>query len=368
MSSLKEMVSHAIMECSKHYKFDGEEACRMLELDVVMNMCGPKKQMRGARGSRVSRTEKKDKPSILLPFNGVQDMTCCQGLRQNHGLYTQCQVARKENGKFCKVCQSQADKNGGVPDYGSIEERMKCHLEGVEFKDPSGKSPVGYSRVMSKLKLTREQVEKEAGKFNISIDPIHFVEVAAKKSGRPPKADKKDKVESKPKGRPKKSKKVLELAGEEEDLFASLVMSANGAQDVSEDEEDIESNDGSTEEVAPIVEEKKVSDDEAKAAKGGGFNCRFKAAKEAEKAAEKEAAKAAKEAEKKQAPVETKEDEEADVVKKIEFEGKKYLKSKKTGIVYNMEQDVVGMWNDSKQRIDFNEIDEESEDEYEYEK
>lgn len=403
MNSLKEMVSHAIMECSKHYNFDGEEACRMLDIDSVMNMCGGKS--RGSRGSRVSRLpresrvsrkEKKDKPSILLPFNGVQDMSCCQGLRQNRGLYTQCQIARKEDGKFCKVCQSQADKNGGLPDYGTIDERMRCHQEGVEFKDPSGKSPTAYSIVMKKLKLTKQQVEEEAGKFNIKLSPNHFVEVASKKSGRPPKADKKEKGESKPKGRPKKSKKVLELAGEEEDLFASLVMSAN-KQDVSDEEEvEIESNDDSIEEqVAPLIEEKKspkkepkkkVSEEEKEAAKAAkaakeAEKEAAKAAKKAEKEAEKEAAKAAKKAEKaaekgakkvaekvekKASQNESQEDdEEADVVKKIEFEGKKYLKSKKTGIVYNMEQDVIGKWNESKQRIDFNEVDEEIEDEYE---
>jgi len=57
-------------------------------------------------------------------------------------------------------------------------------------------------------------------------------------------------------------------------------------------------------------------------------------------------------------------EEEADVVKKIDFEGKKYLKSKKTGIIYNMDQDVIGKWNESKQRIDFNETGEESEEDY----
>jgi hypothetical protein len=56
-------------------------------------------------------------------------------------------------------------------------------------------------------------------------------------------------------------------------------------------------------------------------------------------------------------------DEEADVVKKIVFEGKKYLKSKNTGVIYNMDQDQIGKWNEEKQRIDFNE-EEESEDEY----
>jgi hypothetical protein len=56
--------------------------------------------------------------------------------------------------------------------------------------------------------------------------------------------------------------------------------------------------------------------------------------------------------------------EEADVVKKIMFEGKKYLKSKNTGIIYNMEQDVIGKWNEEKNRIDFKVEGEESEDDY----
>ena len=54
------------------------------------------------------------------------------------------------------------------------------------------------------------------------------------------------------------------------------------------------------------------------------------------------------------------EDDEPDVVKKIEFEGKKYLKSKKTGIVYDYEeyvkngdQVVVGKWNDNSNKIEF---------------
>ena len=63
---------------------------------------------------------------------------------------------------------------------------------------------------------------------------------------------------------------------------------------------------------------------------------------------------------------EEEEEEEADVVKRFEFEGKKYLKSKKTGVIYNMDQDVVGKWNESTQKIDFVEQ-EESEDEYESE-
>jgi hypothetical protein len=66
----------------------------------------------------------------------------------------------------------------------------------------------------------------------------------------------------------------------------------------------------------------------------------------------------------------------ADVVKKIEFEGKKYLKSKKTGIVYDYEeyvksgdQVIVGKWNEATNKLDFESAksEEESEDEYDEE-
>jgi hypothetical protein len=108
-----------------------------------------------------------------------------------------------------------------------------------------------------------------------------------------------------------------------------------------------------------------------------------KAKKESEETAKKEAAdKARKEAEDKANEEEEKEDaydeetedeeeeeedaekeETPDVVKRITYEGKKYLKSKNTGIIYNEEQDVVGKWNDIENRIDFQEEDDEHWDE-----
>jgi hypothetical protein len=119
------------------------------------------------------------------------------------------------------------------------------------------------------------------------------------------------------------------------------------------------------------------------------------AAEKAEKAAKKEAEKEAKEAEKeakrlaaeaakkekesksaKKAAADEDEEEEPDVVKKIEFEGKKYLKSKKSGICYdyseyvtNGEQVVIGKWNNNTNKIEFEAVagDEEEEVEEEYE-
>jgi hypothetical protein len=58
-------------------------------------------------------------------------------------------------------------------------------------------------------------------------------------------------------------------------------------------------------------------------------------------------------------------DENKDVVKRIEFEGKKYLKSQKTGIVYNLNEDIIGKYDEVKKIIIFNEVESDSEEEEE---
>jgi hypothetical protein len=392
------------------------------------------------------------------------------GIRQNSGLYTQCPSIRPEGGAYCGACNKQATKNEhGLPDYGSIQTRSSKYFKDEEFVDPSGKKPVAYTKVMKKLKLTEEQVREEAAKHNMTLDPRHFIEVE-KKSGRPAKVvTEKEPKELKAKGRPKKSKKVLELAGEEEDLFASLVMSAskNIEEDVieetvtsevsSESEGDDNSSLGdvdvvvdaklkpekkpkvSAEEKAALAqqkaeqkklalaeqkkqeaEQKKLEAEQKKIAlaeqkkleaevKKFALAEQKKAEAEQKKleaeqkkqalaeqkkqeaeqkklalaeqkklalAEQKKPATEKKVAEKKVKKTKVDDDdrpspafvdppaEEADVVKKIMFEGKKYLKSKNTGIIYNMEQDVIGKWNEAKNRIDFDETGEESEEEY----
>ncbi len=80
-----------------------------------------------------------------------------------------------------------------------------------------------------------------------------------------------------------------------------------------------------------------------------------------------ETEKKAKPVEKKVSKVKVEEDEEvADIVKRFEYEGVKYLKSKNTGIVYNLDQDAIGKWNEKTSKIDFSEAgSEEEEDDYE---
>jgi len=446
---IEKMMKSVVVVLSSKYNFDGDEAYRM-----ICECSGIEKKISKKNSKKVLKS------LFPLPYNGELNGECCFGLRLNSGLYTQCPSLRPEDGAYCGLCNKQATKNEhGLPDYGSIQTRSSKYLKDEEFVDPSGKKPVAYTKIMKKLKLTEEQVREEAAKHNMTLDPRHFVEVLSKvekKSGRPAKEPKEPK-ELKAKGRPKKSKKVLELAGEEEDLFASLVMSASKVDDViaegTNEEETVTSevssdaDDDSSlgdvdvvveakpkpskaskpkaekmspEEKAALVEQKKLEalaqqnqkklalaeqkklEAEQKKVEAEQKKALAKAEAEQKKLAlaeQKKVEKLALAEQKKLALAEqkkvvtekkapekkvlakqkkTKVDdddrpspafvdppaEEADVVKKIMFEGKKYLKSKNTGIIYNMEQDVIGKWNEEKNRIDFNVADEESEDEY----
>ena len=337
------------------------------------------------------------KQRFPFPYSGEFMENCCYALRQNNGLYTQCQTIRVGENSFCKGCANNMQKTGSeIPEYGTIQQRMAVGI--FEYVDPKGRKPIAYTKIMKKHGLTQEQVLEEASKLNITVNPAHFVEPEnVTKRGRPSTKPKEDKVKG-PKGRPKKTKKVIELEDGDDDLFATLVAEANEFQEVEMTE------------VIPELEEKKKAEREkkeeerqkkeaerlereakkeaerlereAKKAAAEKEKAEKKAAAEKAKAereakkAEKEAKKAEKEA-KKTAKVDEKksdDEEEADVVKKIEFEGKKYLKSKKTGIVYdyaeyvnNGEQVIVGKWNESEQKIDFNnksDDDEEEEEEY----
>ena len=437
----QELAIKVVRSCGEKYGFDGETAIRELGLECVERMVVlPKKSSKVVKSKVVI-----EKASFALPFNGECNDSCCQALRQNNGLYTQCQLSRKGDNLYCKSCQQLADKSeDGVPEYGTIEQRMSVGI--FEYIDPKGRKPVSYTKVMKKYKLTEEQVLAEAGRLNITINPGHLVAPTQEaKRGRPasPKEPKEPKGS---KGRPKKAKKVLEIEGDEEDLFASLVADATQEEEEIEVEVEVEVKDtkSAKELEKKQKEEQRLQEKAEKEAKLAAEKAEKEAKLAAEKAekeaklaaekAEKEAKLAAKEAEKKQkeeqrlkekaekeaklaaekaekeaklaaekaekeaklaaekeaklaekkdvkkkkAPESPKkvaveaEEDEPDVVKKIEFEGKKYLKSKKTGIIYdyteyvkNGDQVVVGKWNESKNKIDFTETSEESEEEYE---
>ena len=428
VNAAQELAQRAVSACAEHYKFDAEEAISLLGLNNV------KLERKSAvKDEEVKVKVVIPKPKFPLPYNGEFNDTYCYALRQNNGLYTQCSGVRG-NAQFCKSCAKQMQKTGSdMPEYGTIQQRLAVDI--FEYVDPNGRKPIAYTKLMKKYKLTQEAVLEEAGKFNITINNEHFIapEEEETKRGRRKNEDKKEEKPKGAKGRPKKEKKVIQLEGDDDDtdLFAALVEEANNAQeeDVSpktkkvvdsnekesaEDEElseddklliaiekmDLENKkeqerlereakkkaeeEEKAEKAAKKEQEriereaKKKAEEEEKAAKAAKKE-QERIEREAKKKAEEEE-KAAKKSSKKEKEVkpaneeqedDDEDDEEPDIVKKIEHDGKKYLKSKKTGIIYDYtkyikdgEQIKVGRWNEKTNKIDFQENDEESEEEY----
>jgi len=391
------------MSCSEQYGFNGEEALMRLGVDSVTI------SLKKGEGKKKVVSMK---PSIALPFTTCNP-SLCNGLKPNHGLYTQCPGSPVDGKSFCKGCMKQCEKNGtDKPDNGTIEDRIK-----PDFKGPKGETPKHYTAVMKKLKLTTEQVLEEASKFGIEIAEEHFTAPIGKtKRGRPSKKEKSDdesaSSEPKKRGRPKKAAKDVKPE-ETEDLFANLV--SNAVVEV-EDENETSSLSGSETSNKPKKSKKSKLTDAEKAAAKQAKDAEKAAAKKAKddekaaakkaneekKASEKEALKKEKDAKKaelekekadkkaaleakksapeakksapeakKSAPEAKKSAPEAKAkpeapavlkVKKFDYKGTKYLKSG-NGVVYNMEQDEVGVWNDETKEIEFKEADEEEEEE-----
>ena len=389
----KELASRCVKECAAKYGFDAEAEIRMLGLE---NLSLIKKQMakktagaKKAKAPKAPKAPKEKKSTFPLPFiKDLVNISGCQGLAYNKGLFTQCDKKRMENGEFCKSCQSEADKNAsGSPDCGNVCDRIVTGL--YEFKDPKGRSPTRYVKVLEKLKLNETDAMEEANKLNINLDYEHFVVEEQKKS----------------KGRPKKASSVVE-AENVTDLFAKLTVdvvenSESESESVSvkskksklTDEEkaekkakleaDREAKKAEREAAkAAEKEEKKAkleAEKEAKKAEKEAKIAAEKAEREAKRLKEKEEKAAAKAAEKKpekgkkaskakvEEKVEEPEPETKTKVTKFLYNGVNYLKSK-DHVVYTLKGEEVGVWDPNTGELSIIEDeDEEEEEEYDEE-
>ena len=328
---------------SEQYKFDADEAIRDLGLTDIQVI---KKKRSSSPKEKKEKKEKKvkevkpqrDVPTCVIPWTGAPvDRDWCQAIKYNHGLYNQCTKEQVVNGKFCKTCTSQCEKNdNSLPDFGSVEQRMACGL--FEYKyGKAQKQCLPLANVMSKLgDVSKETIETEAARFGLKIPEEQWTLHVAKR-GRPTKPDyeknTEEPKEKKKRGRPATKKAKTQESAPADDLIASLVADAmKNTEPVAEEEVVEEPADDliaslvadtmkntETEPVADIEEEnkeapakkntkkQKMTDEEkeSKKAKKEAQNAEKKAKKEAEKEAknaqkeaEKEAKNAQKEAEK----------------------------------------------------------------------
>ena len=297
-NAAKGLASRCIAAAASRHGFNAEEEIRALGLE---NLALIRKQMAKKSGEKKEKKPRervpKEKKSVFpMPFiSELVDIAGCQGLAYNRGLFTQCVKKCMENGNYCKGCQAEADKNAsGCPDCGTVEQRLASGL--YEFKDPKGRSPVSYVKVLEKMKLTTDEALTQSGTLNITIPNEHFVLALPSEKSK------------KSKGRPKKTGAVE--ADNVTDLFAKL--SAEGDEEVIEEGED-----------KPIKSKKAKLTDEEKAAKKAALE-EERAQKKAEREAKLAAEKAEKEALRKAEAEQKKAEREAKIAaEKAEREAKR---------------------------------------------
>ena len=396
----KELASRCIAECGLKYGFDASEAIRELGLE---NLTLLKKKMSRKSVSAPKEKKAKEAKKAVFPLPFMSDVVNkdvgCQGLAFNRGLFTQCLKSRMENGTFCKGCQSEADKNAsGCPDCGTVEARLNTGL--YDFKDPKGRSPVSYLKVLTKLKLTENQAIEEAEKQGLEIPSEHLVVI--EKAKKSPIS----------RGRPKKIGGAVE-AENVNDLFKQLGLDSD--EEVTEEPEESEEKPVKAPKKAKLSEEEKTAKKEAlekerlekKAEREAEHKAEVERKKEDRKAdlekkrlereaehkAEMEKKKEEREAKRKEEKAakaketkKSKKSEEAPVVPevapvvapeeppkakttvtRIQISGKQYLKSSANILYDPSTKEEVGLWNPVTKKIEeLPEEEEEEEEEEEY--
>lgn len=109
---------------------------------------------------------------IILPWCGTVNRDNCHALKFNYGLYTQCDKVKEGGGVYCKQCVKKIDKNGGMLQYGSVEDRLECGL--LDYVSPCGRKAVPFVNIMKRLDISKEQVLEEAKLLDITIPECHF--------------------------------------------------------------------------------------------------------------------------------------------------------------------------------------------------
>jgi hypothetical protein len=218
---------------AEKYNFDAEST--IMELGLTDIQVTKKKRSAAPKEKKEKKVKEvkppRDVPTCVLPWTGTAvDRDWCQAIKFNHGLYNQCTKERVADGKFCKTCTAQCAKNGtGLPDFGSVEERMACGL--FDYKAGKAQKPcLPLANVMSKLgDVTKETIEAEAARFELEIPEEQWVARVAQR-GRPKKPDSEKKEqepkEKKKRGRPATKKAKTQESAPADDFIASLVANA----------------------------------------------------------------------------------------------------------------------------------------------
>ena len=122
---------------------------------------------------------------IPLPWCGSVREGDCQGLRVNHGLYTQCTNPKKE-GDYCTTCTKSGQSNDstpGIPSAGNIAQRLQsADREYTVVVNGQQRKETAYKDVVAKLKLTEVHVRSVAYAAGITLPDDTFEKTSKTKS------------------------------------------------------------------------------------------------------------------------------------------------------------------------------------------
>ena len=173
---MNKYTKECIIRMSEEFKFDKKDAIKYLNLE---------EEEEEEEEEEDDKEKKRIKNKIILPFCGKINSECCNAIKLNYGLYTQCLNNINRKSIYCKTCSKQCIKNEkSKPIYGTIQERLDA---GINFKDPKGKPAVRYANVMEKLNITKESAIEEASKLGLTIPKEEF-DLKVVKRGRPKKS------------------------------------------------------------------------------------------------------------------------------------------------------------------------------------
>ena len=171
-------IQQTVKLLAETYSFDYEEALALFgtdDLKVATNLDKTK---------NVASAPKRSKSKLPLPFTGQVFDGCCHAIVFNSGLFTQCLKEPTSTSQFllCKTCEKQSEKNPtGSPPLGYISDRVE---RGEDWRDPSGRQPIPYTKVMKAKKFTQEEVMAQVRLDNMNVDLTIFDEPETEKRGR----------------------------------------------------------------------------------------------------------------------------------------------------------------------------------------
>lgn len=189
-NAIKAVLRDAIIALAERYSFDADEAIHWLEVVKPLTTEEKKMQRKAKADSDSSSTDSKKK-TIPLPWIGLYNGECCQGIAYNYGLFTQCQKKKADGSAYCKTCDKAAkETENDEPPCGTIAKRVACS-DWSKYTDSKDRKPTSYGKVLHRLKIEMSDAIAFAAEKGFTIPDCYLEEyVPAESKGRPKKSDK----------------------------------------------------------------------------------------------------------------------------------------------------------------------------------